>query len=42
MTNFELIEEILDKNRGYITKKDINSNGISSAFLSQYVKKKNC
>ena len=40
MTNFELIEEILDKNRGYITKKDINSNGISSAFLSQYVKKK--
>ena len=33
MTNLEYIEKIIDLNKGYITRKDINENGIPSFFL---------
>ena len=39
MTNLEYIEKIIDLNKGYITRKDINENGIPSFFLYDYVKK---
>ena len=39
MTNLEYIEKIINLNKGYITRKDINENGIPSFFLYDYVKK---
>lgn len=41
MTNLEHIEKIINLNKGYITRKDINENGIPSFFLYDYVKKNN-
>ncbi len=38
-TNFDMIADIIKCHGGYITRKDINDLGISSAMLSQYVKK---
>ena len=38
-TNFDIIRDILKCQGGYITRKDINDQGIPSAVLSQYVKK---
>ena len=39
ITNLEHIEKIINSNKGYITRKDINESGISSFFLYDYVKK---
>lgn len=39
MTNLEHIEKIINLNKGYITRNDINENGVSSFFLYDYVKK---
>lgn len=39
--NNELIQEIINSNGGYITRRDINNHDIPSMFLYQYVKKHN-
>ena len=39
MTNLEHIEKIINSNKGYITRKDINESGISFFSLYDYVKK---
>ncbi|MGM9873345.1 MAG: abortive infection protein [Bacilli bacterium] len=41
MTNTDHIEKIINSNKGYITRKEINENGIPSFFLYDYVKKNN-
>lgn len=40
-TKFDIITDIININKGYITRKDINKHNISSMFLSLYVKRKN-
>jgi len=40
-TKFDIITDIININKGYITRKDINKHNISSMFLSLYVKRNN-
>lgn len=40
-TTFKQIKSIIDKNDGYITRKDVNKHNISSSFLYEYIKKNN-
>lgn len=39
MTNYEAIKSIFEKNQGFITRKEIDLEGIPSWFLSDFVKK---
>lgn len=39
MTNFEKLTQIIAKNKGYITRMDVDNEGISSWFLTYYVRK---
>lgn len=41
MSNYKKIEDIINKNSGYITRKEIDKANIPSAFLSQFVRKNN-
>lgn len=40
-TNIEILKSLLKKNGGYITRRQIDKNNISSWFLTDFVRKEN-